>query len=167
MWHIGYKEAELPVKGRIFTTPFNIQSKMHGKRNVYVSKQMNGKEFVLKMRKGIVDWRSLFIYDKRTRSIRLHSNRELTLSNQDSDNKGEKRLKDGQNVAMRVWKNQMDQITDWSDDKITNKARKCLTMRNYLDKEENLLTWWKCNKNDAQRWRHPFFKNKNGKTSIG
>lgn len=128
---------------------------------------MNGKEFVLKVRKGLVDWRSLFIYDKRTKSVRLHSNRELALSNQDSDEKGEKRLKDGKNVAMRQWKAQLDQITFMEDDKVKNKAKKCLTLRNYLDKEENLLTWWKCNKNDAQRWKHPFFKNKNGKTVVG
>jgi len=160
VWKLGYKEAAPKIRGKLNKNPWVLTSMMHGKRNIYMSKQQDGKDFVIKVSKGMTDWRSLFILDPRTHSIRLHANRDLALSNQDSDAKGEDRLKQGKNVAMRKWKNQLDQILRYEDNKVTNRAKKCLTLHNYVDKEQNLVTFWKCNKHEAQKWKHHFFKNK-------
>lgn len=73
-------------------------------RRMYMSKQKDGKDIVVKIKTGQVDWRAWFAYDKRTRSIRLHAHKHLALSNQDGAN----RLNIGRVVAFRNYKNQVD-----------------------------------------------------------
>jgi len=155
------------VKGKLYDTPFQIISNMKGGRKIYASKQKQGEDIVLKISDDFNDWRTMFIVDKRTQSVRLHSNKALALSNQVSKVPKD-RLKTGKNVMLRKFKTQADQMKiSFADKKIINKARKCLSTKHYKNKDETLLTWWNCNKNPAQAWTHTFFKNKQVKSYKG
>jgi len=145
------------VKGVIHVNPFHLRLKMPSGRGLVMSRQKVGKDNILKLAKVTKDWRSIFIYDKRTKSIRLHSDRTLALSNQNTDEE-KLRLAKGKTAAMRKFKNTADQILWLEDGKIKNKAKLCLTPRNYLNKDHNILTFWKCNKNPTQNWKWDFYK---------
>lgn len=156
-WKQVLKVPENKVKGKIHINPFHLTLKMTGSRRVYMSRQKQGKDQVLKIEKGRKDWRSIFIFDKRTKSIRLHSDRSLAMSNQNA--KEEKlRLAKGKTVVMRKFKNTVDQRLTIEDKNIKNKAKLCLTPRNYVNKDNNLLTFWKCNKNPSQQWKWDFYR---------
>jgi len=42
-----------------------------------------------------------------------------------------------------------------TDGQIKNKARLCLTPRNYRLKYNQVLTWWECGENKSQLWTNP------------
>ena len=48
--------------------------------NLYMSNERNGNEYLAKMKSGVYDWRSWFVYDTRTRSIRLAERPEFALA---------------------------------------------------------------------------------------
>lgn len=100
---------------------------------MFRSKQANGAEFVAKIKGGVRDWRAILIWDRRSNSLRLDSNRNMALSNQDG-----KGRKIGKNVAFRVFKNQADQFVSINKDKITNfkRGKKCLTPHHYKNKDD-------------------------------
>jgi len=54
---------------------------MKGHRNIYVSKEKQGEDFVLKLGKKPDNWRSWWIVDKRTQTIRLYVQPHLAISN--------------------------------------------------------------------------------------
>lgn len=166
-WNQLKKVALKHPKGKLWESPFHIQSKMPGNRSVFMTKQKNGKDQVVKISKDVDDWRSLFIVDKRTRSIRLHSNRKLALSNQDSLEKGKKRMKKGKMVAMREYtKGQLDQEIWLSHGHFVNRNKQCLTMTNYKNKDENTLMFWQCNKNPTQNWEAKIYAIKHEDPSL-
>jgi len=151
-WKQIFKIPLKHPKGKLWETPFHIAAKMPGHRQLYMSKQKNGHDNILKAATGKADWRALFIVDKRTKSIRLHSNRKLAMSNADSIEKGKKRMKKGKMVAMREYKGQADQEIWFNHAHISNKNKQCLTFQNYQNKDENTLMFWPCNKNPTQNW---------------
>lgn len=153
-WRQIFKVPPPHPKGKIWENPFHIQTKDGHQRNLFMSNQVNGHDHIIKARKGHNDWKALFIVDKRSRSIRLHSDRRLAMSNQDSKEVGKGRMKKGGVVAMRQWKNQMDQEIWFDHAHIVNRNNQCLTFTNYVSKDENTVMFWKCNKNPTQNWAH-------------
>jgi len=140
---------------------------MPGHRKIYVSKQKDGPDMALKITKDVNDWRALFIVDQRTKSIRLHSNKHLAISNAFTKVKKD-RLKMGKTVCLRKFMGTIDQKwVVYDKNKITNKIKKCLSTRHFANKDETLLTWWKCNKNPSQKWSIKLFKNKQIKSFEG
>jgi len=68
----------------------------------------------------------------------------------------------GKNVEFRAFKNQPDQFVVVKKNKISafKKSSKCLTPHHYKNKDDNLLTWWHCNRNPAQDWKVTFIPRK-------
>jgi hypothetical protein len=151
---------EVPIahpKGKLYESPFHIISMMPGARHLYMSNQKVNDDKIVKISKDAKDFRAIWIVDQRTRSIRLHSDRNLALSVQDSIDKGKKRLKKGRLVTVRHFKKQYDQEIWFNHKHITNKAKQCLQLTNYKNKDENTVTFWKCNKHPTQNWKHKTF----------
>lgn len=65
----------------MYTRKFLIRSHMHGNRRLYMSKEKVGEDNIVKIRKEINDWRAWFVYDRRTRTLRIDTKRDLALSN--------------------------------------------------------------------------------------
>jgi hypothetical protein len=63
-------------RGIITENPFLIVSKANNHQHLMMSNEKVGADRVLKLSRENPTWRSLFIYDKRTKSIRLHSRRQ-------------------------------------------------------------------------------------------
>jgi len=150
------KQKAAPLKKPVYGKKFYLELNMKGKRRLFMSGQKDGNDNVAKIAKGINDWRAWFVYDKRTKSIRLDAHRSLALSNKDSLS----RLNVGKNIAFRKFAKTADQTNlEFKDSgkkeifKLINKAKKCLTVHNYLNKDESLLMWWHCNKNPTQSWK--------------
>jgi hypothetical protein len=59
----------------------------------------------------------------------------------------------GKNACLRKWEATADQVNmgiketvDRSTVRVENGARRCLTPHGFMNKEGQLLTWWKCAK---------------------
>lgn len=70
-------------KGKADFTKSRFLIRLAGKtqRNVFMSQETQGKDFVLKIAKRPANWRSWFIMDKRTSSVRLFTQRHLAIAN--------------------------------------------------------------------------------------
>jgi len=124
---------------------------------VYVSKESLGEDvFALKIKKTLTEkeaWRSWFIIDSRTQSIRLFTQPHLALSNLKP-----KSLKPDSFLVMRAYhKDDKSQhgykfntktITIGSGD-----AKKCLQTQNKESKDEIHLVLWQCNDHVNQQWK--------------
>lgn len=150
------KQKAAPLKKPQYGKKFYLELNMKGKRRLFMSAQKDGNDNVAKIAKGINDWRAWFIFDKRTRSIRLDAHRTLAFSNKDSL----KRMAIGKNLAFRKFAKTADQTDlEFKDSgkkevwRLLNNAKKCLTVHNYLNKDESLLMYWHCNKNPTQSWK--------------
>lgn len=120
---------------------FQLSLDTKGGRTIYVSKERSGPDHMLKIGSKVSKERSLFIFDKRTNSIRLAASPTLALSNQYG--RGEKL---GGNVVLRHYENSSTQVAYIGKHKrILNKAGNCLTPHYYKNEEDNHLTWWDCN----------------------
>jgi len=71
---------------------------MKNGRTLYVTKQRIGPDHIMKIGKRVSKERSLFIFDKRTNSIRLAASPTLAISNQNG-----RGLKLGGNVVLRKY----------------------------------------------------------------
>jgi len=144
-------------RDKVTENPFSIVNKGNKKMHIYMSNEKRGVDRVLKLTEDEVNWRALFIYDKRTHSIRLHSDKSYALSIEDSNKEGKARVTMGHDLAMRKWAGTMDQQSNIQDGKIKNLNRRCLTPRNYNAKESALLYYWTCQKNPTQKWSIKFY----------
>lgn len=127
---------------------FQIKVEASGNRHIYLSKEKNGSEFVLKLGKKN-DWRSWFIMDKKTGSIRLYTQPHLAISNLAGKN-----VKPGAPLVMRPFdsKDGSQQI-EVNGHRIQNaKSKRCLSTANNQNKDNVGLNFWPCNGKDTQKW---------------
>lgn len=128
---------------------FNIFLKMEkGRRNIFLSKERQGKNWVLKIVKKPNHWRSWFIMDKRTNSIRLFTQRHLALS------QAGKAGKVGGLAVMRHFKKgDKAQQTNVNGHRIQIKDKKlCLSTLNHVNKDNINVVWWNCVGKPTQKW---------------
>ena len=129
-------------------TRFQIKTEASGNRNVYISKEKNGNDFVLKIGRRN-DWRTWFIMDKKTHTIRLYTQPHLAISNLAGKN-----LKPGAPLVMRPYnrKDESQQI-DINGKKFQNsKSKRCLSTANNLNVDNAGLNFWPCIGKDTQKW---------------
>jgi len=119
---------------------------------IYVSSKKQGNGFEARISKGSQGWRQEFVFDARTRSIRIASLPTLAMSNQVGLG-----MKTGKKIAFRTFNKAVDQFVKSGGDRILNKEDNCLTATKYNLVEGNTLSWWKCsplnNPKKAQIWR--------------
>lgn len=115
-----------------------------------MSNDRDGAEYLAKIKSGIFNWRSSFVYDTRTKSIRLAHKPQFTLANI----KGSK-MRKGANVVFRSYARQLfrETFTVFQDKKILNIGLQCLTPSDYRAEENNNLIWWKCSGHQSQKWK--------------
>jgi len=131
-------------------TRFLIKVEASGNRNAYISKEKLGEEYAVKLSKKPDSWRSWFIMDARTSTIRLFTQRHLALSN-----KSGKGVKPGASLVMRAYSAKDDsQPVVINGKKIENKkSKRCLSTANNENKDEVHLTFWPCTDGkDTQKW---------------
>lgn len=124
---------------------------MTGKRLVYVSRSRNGSEYILKIRKNIHGWRTWFIYDPRTKSVRLYRNRRYAISNQRHIG-----LRQGGYAVVRRFVRGADQKLYFKSTNITNKIGNCLTLRSFLNQDEQALTFFECRGIGSQSFKRVY-----------
>jgi len=134
----------------LWSYKFQIRAPQDTDFNVFMSAQEQGNGYVLKVNKQKNSWRSWFVYDHRTRSLRLEVDRRLSLSNHFA--KGKDQLIVGKNAIMRKFENQVDQYILLKEKLIVNKADKCMTPFQYKLDIDNSLTWWHCKDLPVQKW---------------
>lgn len=134
---------------------FLIKSEMKGNRNVYLSKEKQGDDFVLKFGKKPNEWRSWFIMDPRTSTIRLYVQPHLAISN-----KAGKGVKPGANLVMRKFNaDDVSQPIIVNGHRIENKkSKRCLTTANSENKDSIYVNYWPCAGKDAQKWQREAVK---------
>lgn len=120
---------------------------MKGNRKVFLSNQRIGTEYILKIKENATNWRSWFVYDERTKSIRLNRNRNFAISNQRFIG-----LRDGGYAVVRKFVHGADQQITFKGTNILNKRGSCLTTRSFLNQDEQALTWFECRGQEAQNW---------------
>jgi hypothetical protein len=121
--------------------PFFIVLKAKGARKVFMSKEKEGIDRIAKIKENPHPRNSMFLYDKRTMTIRVQSERNFALGN-----KMDKGLKPGHKAVFRRiidGKVSEDQILAISGKGITNKGGKCLDVEGEI-KEMATLNWWNC-----------------------
>jgi len=100
--------------------------------NLYMSDHRNGGEYLAKIKSNIYNWRSWFVYDTRTRSIRLAHRPEFALASMRGVN-----LKKGFNAVFRSYARQLFRETFivFYDKQILNLQLNCLTPSDYRSDE--------------------------------
>jgi hypothetical protein len=115
-----------------------------------MSSSRTGAEYLAKVKSNVFNWRSWFVYDKRTRSIRVASKPAFALAT----TKG-KGTEQGNNVVFRAYAKHAYRETYalFRNKQIINVSLMCLTPSNFRTDENNTVVWWKCNGNAAQKWQ--------------
>lgn len=115
-----------------------------------MSSQRNGGEYIAKIRSNVWDWRAWFVYDPRTRSIRLAHKPQFALANMQGVG-----FKKGYNAVFRSYANERSKetFTVFSKRNILNLGLQCLTPSSYRTDEGNTVIWWKCNDHKTQQWQ--------------
>jgi len=129
---------------------FLIKLEMKGNRNVYLSKEKIGDEFTLKLGKKPNEWRSWFIVDKRTQTIRLYTQPHLAISNLK-----DKGVKEGKYLVMRKYdKADHSQPFIFNGKKVQNsKSKRCLSTEANQNKDDIHLIFWPCTAKETQKWK--------------
>lgn len=86
------------IKGK-YTLPFRLTNRKDTKYSLYYSAQQQGPDTFARLSVTDKGWRSHFVYDDRTKSLRLHKDRNIALSNENGN-----KLKSGKIVVFRKWK---------------------------------------------------------------
>lgn len=132
---------------------FALQMTANGHRRVYMSRIRTLGGYRAEITEGIRNWRSWFIYDKRTKSLRLFKNRSMVLSNQLG-----KSSRPGYFAVFRKYMGTKDQrITVDNSRYIKNEAGLCLTPRNYKNEDRMPLIWHKCHHMSHQKFSKEFY----------
>ena len=128
---------------------FLIKLGAKGNRNIYMSKEKRASDFVLKLGKKPKNWRSWFIMDKRSQTVRVFAQRHLAISN--AAGKG---VKPGAALVVRKYdEKDSSQPFVFNGHKIENKkSKRCLSTANGENKDEALLNFWPCNGKEIQKW---------------
>lgn len=130
---------------------FFLRLNVPGKHlNLIMSDQASNGEYLAKLKSHVYDWRSWFVFDKRTRSIRLAHKPEFALaSGKDSG------FKVGSNVVFRSYSNELYRETFivFHKKQVLNIELQCLTPADFKAEENNNVVWQKCNKDTTQRWQ--------------
>lgn len=172
-WNCGDKKAAqwrfrgIKVKTKTTTRTFKvrlfrIRNWANKKVMMYMSDQVQGKDsFIAKLSAKKHDWRSIFFYDARSKTVRVWKRSTLVLGNQ----LGQGIVK-GKNAAFRKFngKAQADQAITFQG-RFVKTAKYCLTPHYYKADENRALTWWDCGKNPAQQWAWAYFGPKGGQTT--
>lgn len=95
----------------LWTHRFQLRPSEDHSYAVYVSDQKQGGGNTLKINREKMGDKSWFIYDHRTKSLRLEKNRDLALSNHYTS--GGDMLKEGKNAIFRKFKNEVDQAVEF------------------------------------------------------
>ena len=112
-------------------------------RNIYMSNEKDGEDFVAKLGRDVFDHRAWFFYDFKTHTIRLAKDPTYVLSN-----KRGKKYKSGHNVVFQKYEpNTQEQYLRVVGHKIQNRANKCLSPHNLKKHDKNTLEFWNCNSN--------------------
>jgi len=132
-----------------FKQRFLIKLAAKGDRNLYLSKEKIGNEFVVKLGKKPNNWRSWFIMDKRSNTVRLFTQPHLALSNQSG-----KGVKPGANIVMRAYDpKDASQPIQIKGKKIANaKSKRCLSTANNENKDNINVNFWMCIDKETQKW---------------
>lgn len=108
--------------------------------------------FLAKTKQGINSVKAWFIYDKRTKSLRLFNDKTMVLSN--ALGKGSKR---GNYAVFRKYAGTRDQVIIVNNQKyIKNKAGLCLTPEHMKNGDSVSLTWHKCHHLQTQKFSKEF-----------
>jgi hypothetical protein len=137
--------------------PFYIILKGKTARKLFMSKEKVGIDRIAKIKEKPHPKNAVFMFDKRTNTIRLASERNFALGN-----KMGKGVKQGHPaVFRRILENKVlgDQVLKMGKKNIKNKAGKCLQV-NGKNVEMAPLTWWACNKDNALQHFEKEAKNK-------
>jgi len=114
-----------------------------------MSTEQVGPDHILKVKRGVNNWRAWYIMDKRTRSIRLFERRALAISNQ--HNHGNKA---GHFAVLRNFvRSDKAQNLKWSGSRIRNRGKKCLTIKDFKNTDMNYVNFWKCKGKNTQKWK--------------
>jgi hypothetical protein len=134
---------------------FLLKLDTKGNRNVFLSKEKLGEDFVLKLGKKPSEWRSWFIMDKRTQTIRLFVQRHLAVSNQAG-----KSVKPGASLVLRDYDvKDASQAVEFKGHKLLNKkSKRCFSTANNENKDNAGLNFWLCNGKDTQKWKREAVK---------
>jgi len=125
---------------------------MSGKRRVYMSKVNTSGGYLAKIGRENNGWRSEFIYDKRSKSVRLFKDRSIVLSNQQG--KGSKR---DYYAVFRKFKGTKDQqITISNSNFVKNRAGHCLTPSFFKNEDKQPMVWHKCHHLNSQKFTKEF-----------
>lgn len=131
---------------------FGLQMMSSGKRRVYISTVQTLGGFLARTKQGIKNWRSWFIYDKRTKSVRLFKDKTMVLSN--ALGKGSKR---GNYAVFRKYAGTRDQVISVTNSRyIKNKQGHCLTPEHMKNGDRVSLTWAKCHRLQLQKFTKEF-----------
>jgi hypothetical protein len=146
------REDKTKKKGKADFTKSRFLIRLTGKtqRNIFMSQETQGKDFVLKIAKRPDNWRSWFIMDKRTSSVRLFTQRHLAIANLAGKNQ-----KSGKALVMRKFsasdKSQAIQVVGH---KFQNKnSKKCIGTMSDENKDNIYVNYWQCVPGKAtQKW---------------
>lgn len=118
--------------------------------NMYMSKDRDGAEYLAKIKTGVYNWRSWFVYDHRTRSIRLAHQPKFALAVPYG-----KKMRKGINVVFRSYENQLfkETLMVFKDKQVINIGLQCMTPSDYRAEENNNLIWWRCSGHQTQKWK--------------
>ena len=145
-----------------FSKIFDLASNKDTTLRVYVSTQKaKGEGYLARLSKLNKNWRSHFVYDFRTKTIRIARLRHLALSNQAGMD-----LKPDQQAVFRRLKGggTKDQILTYGkDDMVRNAENQCLTPVKRQAKDEADMTWEKCGEHDSQLFLQNFIDKENKK----
>jgi len=129
--------------------PFFIVFSGPGERKLFKSAQKNGVDYIAKIKTGAKSKNSLFTFDKRTKTVRLVSERNIALGNKSG--KGNKR---GNNVVFRRVLNSKP-TSDQADMLVTKSAAKHKKLCIELDgknADNASLIWSPCNGKTKQKF---------------
>lgn len=152
LWERRTKQPQKRLYGDFDKNSFALELKMPGRRRVYMSNVRTLGGYMAKIRQGVNSWRSRFIYDKRTKSLRLFKDRSIALSNQLG-----KGSKQHHYAVFRRYLGQRDQeLTINNSRYIRNRAGNCLTPAFFKNEDRQPLTWHKCHHLNTQKFTKEF-----------
>jgi len=120
---------------------FRIRNWKNKSLSVYMSQTQKGaNSFVAKHSSAKTGWRSIFFFDRRTKTIRVWRRSNFVLGNQLGSG-----ITKGRDASFRkfIGKAQADQVIS-RNGRYIQAFKFCLTPHGWVPKSEGVLTWWDC-----------------------
>lgn len=150
-WYVDQTGFTYPKQPYADGVRFQIKSRMATFRALYYQEAMKGGQFRLRIRdnqpKNNRQW---FIFDKRTRTIRSFSSKNLVISNLAGS-----AFRIGRPAVVRQYKNEVYQRLAFyggSRRNIRNNGQKCLDVHGAVNKHKRHVTFWNCHNGLNQAW---------------